>query len=60
MNQQPTQAKMYYAAEKQSAELNDQFLWLVKNGMTRKDLGRCIELRPDLWSRFSNWMEVLP
>jgi len=60
MKNYPTQIQLYYAAERRSAELNEQFLWLVKNGMTRQDLSRNIERRPELWGRFSNWLEVLP
>ena len=59
MNAQPSQAQMYYTAERKSAELNEQFLWLVQNGMTRRDLERNIDRRPEIWSRFSNWLEVL-
>ena len=55
-----TQAQMYYAAERRSADLNQQFLWLVSDGMTRSELARCIARRPSLWGRFSGWLEVLP
>lgn len=55
-----TQVQMFYAAERHSAAINADFLWLVDNGMTAADLRRCIERRPSLWARFSGWLDVLP
>lgn len=56
----PTQAQMYYEAERRSGELNESFLQLVKEGMTREELARNIERRPALWSRFASWLDKLP
>jgi hypothetical protein len=53
------QVQMYYNAERKSAELNQAFLFLVKDGMTRQELETNINRRPALWSRFSNWLSVL-
>jgi hypothetical protein len=55
----PTQAQMYYAAERRAAEANLTFLELVKGGLTRSELERNIARRPALWGRFSNWLKVL-
>ena len=54
------QVKMYYNTERKSAQLNQAFLFLVKDGMTRQELETNINRRPALWSRFSNWLSVLP
>lgn len=54
------QVQMYYKSERKSAELNQAFLFLVKDGMTRQELETNINRRPALWSRFSNWLSVLP
>ena len=54
------QVQMYYNAERKSAESNQAFLFLVKDGMTRQELETNINRRPALWERFSNWLSVLP
>lgn len=56
----PTQAQLLYQAERDSAVVNEDFLWLVKHGMTREDLRRNIVRRPSLWKRFEGWLEKLP
>lgn len=56
----PTQAQMYYQAERDAATVNQDFLFLVANGMTRKDLERNIARRPSLWARFAGWLPKLP
>lgn len=56
----PTQAQLYYMAERNYAELNKDFLWLVEHGMTREDLEANIRRRPSLWTRFSGWLGKLP
>lgn len=60
MNLKPTQVQMYYKAERDSAIVNEDFLWLVEHGMTREDLEACIKRRPHLWSRFESWLARLP
>jgi hypothetical protein len=54
------QVQMFYKAERDSAIVNSDFLFLVKHGMTRHDLLTNIKRRPSLWQRFENWLEVLP
>lgn len=56
----PTQLQMFYAAHQQVAGVNNDFMWLVKNGMTREDLAACIERRPSLWARFEGFLSELP
>jgi len=56
----PSQKQMFYAADKRNSELNLQFLEFVKEGMTRQELQKCIDRRPGLWGRWSNWLNVLP
>lgn len=58
--QMPTQVQMYYAAERQAAEVNLQFLEFVKDGLTREELQTNIDRRPALWGRFANWLDRLP
>jgi len=57
---QPTQEQMFYATGKRNAELNLQFLEFVRDGLTRQELQKCIDRRPGLWGRWSNWLNVLP
>jgi hypothetical protein len=54
------QVQMYYNAERKSAELNQAFLFLVENGMTRTELEKNIKRRPALWGRFSHWLDAEP
>ena len=56
----PTQKQMYYAAERRTAETNEVFLELVRDGMTREELETNIERRPELWKRYSSWLHKLP
>ena len=56
----PSQARMYYAAERRSAEINNTFLEFVQEGLTSCELSRLIERRPEVWGRFQNWVEKLP
>lgn len=55
-----TQRQMFYEAHRQVAELNAWFLDIVAGGLTHEELKRNIERRPDLWGRFSNWLDRLP
>lgn len=60
---QPTQRDMYYAAEHRSADRDATFMELVNhptNPMTREDLARNIERRPELWSRYAGFLDKLP
>lgn len=60
MSQLPTQAQLFYRAERNAAEINQTFLELVADGMTREELATNINRRPALWGRFSNWLDKLP
>lgn len=50
----------YERAARMIAETNELFLEFVADGMTRRELERNIERRPELWGRFSNWLDKLP
>lgn len=56
----PTQVQMFYQEHRNISTANDDFMWLVKNGLTREDLARCIERRPSLWQRFEGFLDKLP
>lgn len=55
-----TQLQHFYAAHRNLAEVNAEFLWLVDHGLTREDLQRCIERRPGLWERYAGFLDALP
>jgi len=54
-----TQMQMFWEEHRKIADGNLAFLELSKD-MTREELARCIERRPLLWGRFSNWLTILP
>ncbi len=54
------QVQMYYAAERRAGELNELFLEMVRDGMTRDELQKLIDKRPERYGRFSNWLDRLP
>ena len=54
------QIQMYYAAVRRDGELNELFLELVRDGMTRDELQKLIDKRPERYGRFSGWLESLP
>lgn len=59
----PSQRQLFQMAHRQLAEANDTFLEMVNhptNPMTRADLARCIERRPQVWGRFAGWLDRLP
>lgn len=56
----PSQMALYRRAERNVAAVNEEFLWLVANGLTQEDLRRNIERRPSLWQRFEGWLDKLP
>lgn len=60
MTKHLTQVQHFYQAHRKVADTNEAFLFLVAEGMTRSELQRNIERRPNLWARFSNWLAVLP
>jgi hypothetical protein len=55
-----TQEQMFYQAQRRVADANEIFLELVTTGLTCEELQRNIERRPALWSRYANWLPVLP
>lgn len=60
----PTQEQMYYRAAQRDAAINTVFLEMIKGDapLTKSELRALIEKRPELWGRFSAWLdsEVLP
>lgn len=52
--------QMFYQAHNRVAAMNQTFLELVADGLTREDLARCIALRPSLWGRFTPFLDKLP
>ena len=50
----------YYTQQRRLADANEVFLLLVKDGMTREDLAENIRRRPELWGRYSHWLDRLP
>ena len=55
-----TQLQLFYEAQTKAHELNETFLELVRDGLTRKELQQNIDKRPELWGRFKNWLDKLP
>jgi len=55
-----TQTRLYYEAQKRSADANETFLYMVEHGLTKDDLEKAIKRRPELWSRFYIWLDKLP
>ena len=41
-------------------ECNELFLAFVRDGMTREELQKNIDRRPQLWGRFAIWLDKLP
>jgi hypothetical protein len=56
----PAQNVFYYRACKRSADMNEFFMFLVNDGLTKKELQKLINKRPEVWQRFSNWLDKLP
>ena len=54
------QLQHFYHAHRKIADANELFLDLVADGMTRENLQTNIKRRPELWGRFSNWLDILP
>ena len=60
MTKTMTQKQMFYREQRRIADANNAFLFLVEHGLTSKELEKNIQRRPEVWSRFSNWLEKLP
>lgn len=54
------QKTLFYRTHAQIADGNEAFMDLVREGMTREELARCIERRPSHWKRFEGFLDVLP
>ena len=52
--------QIFYQEQRKLGELYETFNETVKQGLTRNELAKLIKMRPALWSRFSNWLKVLP
>ena len=52
--------QIFYQEQRKLGEVNETFNEIAKQGLTRKELAKLIKKRPALWSRFSNWLKVLP
>jgi len=55
-----TQMQIFYQEQRKIGGTNEAFAEIAKQGLTRKELAKLIKKRPALWSRFSNWLKVLP
>lgn len=60
MLSQPSQVQLFYQAHRNIAGGNEVFLHLLRDGLTREELGRNIQRRPSLWGRFAGFMDTLP
>ena len=57
----PTQKQMFYQAHRRIADGNNAFMELVKVGdITRSELQRLIAKRPEVYTRFSGFLDTLP
>lgn len=54
-----TQLQHYYKSQRKIADINNTFMDMVKNGLSKKELQMNINRRPELWGRFSNWLDKL-
>lgn len=57
------QYRQYQLSARRVAAINTAFMELVnceENPLTRADLERNIQRRPELWARFSGFLDVLP
>ena len=55
-----TQIQLFYQEQRKLADLNHLFMMMVNDGLTKKELAINIHRRPELWSRFENWLDKLP
>ena len=55
-----TQLQLFYQEQEKLGRLYETFNELVKSGLTKNELEKLIAKRPALYSRFSNWLKVLP
>jgi len=55
-----TQEQIYWQEHRKIADANELFMDFVKDGMTREELQKCIDRRPEVWSRYNGWLDKLP
>lgn len=55
-----TQMRMFYEESHKFAEACELFNDFVKDGLTKTELQRLINKRPETWGKFSNWLDILP
>lgn len=55
-----SQEQMFRDAQNRSAVIDHTFLDFVRDGLTREELQKNIDRRPEVWERFSNWLGKLP
>lgn len=55
-----TQMQMFYESHRKIADGNMAFMDMVKSGdMDRSTLTKLIAKRPEVYGRFSNWLDIL-
>ena len=55
-----SQKQQYYSQAKKNAEINKHFNGLVRNkDISKAELQALIIKRPEIWSRFSHWLDIL-
>lgn len=54
------QEQHFWESHRKIAEMNELFLDFVNDGMTRNDLEKLIERRPNLWKKWEDWLDKLP
>lgn len=54
------QRSMFYREQRKIADGNEMFLEMVRDGLTREELAKCIARRPALWGRFAGFLDTLP
>ena len=60
MNTKLTQEQMFWKAHRKIADQNVAFMDMVRDGMTRRELQRLIERRPEVYKRFEGFLDTLP
>ena len=55
-----TQMQIFYEESHKFAEACELFNDFVKDGLTKTDLQKLINKRPETWGKFSNWLDILP
>jgi hypothetical protein len=57
----PTQIQIFYQTQRMIGELNSLFMDMVRKGdITRAELQKLIEKRPNIYGRFAGFLKTLP